>query len=93
MSRTRIVVGLVALVLGSGGWLLGQDAKKEGKYKGQLPAGWKKLALNEEQVQKIYKIQTDYPPGSTTWKRRSTSSRSSAKASTKRCSPPPRGRA
>jgi len=30
------------------------------KAKGQLPAQFKKLGLRDDQVQKIYKIQTDY---------------------------------
>ncbi len=32
----------------------------EDKVKGQLPAQFKKLGLRDDQVQKIYKIQTDY---------------------------------
>src|SRR4051794_3693059 len=65
-----LVLGL-GLVLG--GWIQGQDkkespdAKKTGdtkpdepKAKGQLPAGWKKLALTEEQVQTVYKTQASY---------------------------------
>lgn len=35
-------------------------AAAEDKVKGQLPAQFKKLGLRDDQVQKIYKIQTDY---------------------------------
>jgi len=35
-------------------------AAAEDKVKGQLPAQYKKLGLRDDQVQKIYKIQTDY---------------------------------
>ncbi|HUR54786.1 MAG TPA: hypothetical protein VMZ71_11690 [Gemmataceae bacterium] len=38
-------------------------AKKDdgpGKFKGQLPANWKKLGLSDEQVQNVYKIQSKY---------------------------------
>src|SRR4051794_25998473 len=34
--------------------------KDEGKAKGMLPANWKKLGLSDDQVQKIYKIQSKY---------------------------------
>jgi hypothetical protein len=37
-----------------------KDAKKEGKVKGMLPAGFKDLGLSAEQVQKIYTVQTEY---------------------------------
>jgi hypothetical protein len=30
------------------------------KLRGQLPAGWRRLGLDEKQVQAIYKIQHDY---------------------------------
>jgi Spy/CpxP family protein refolding chaperone len=65
MRTHRLLAGLLVLVLGTGGLLLGQDKKpgdKEAptKYKGQLPAGWKKLGLSEEQVQKVYKVQHDF---------------------------------
>lgn len=47
--------------------LVGQDPKKKDdkeqpatKYKGQLPANWKKLGLTDEQVQKVYKVQSKY---------------------------------
>lgn len=36
--------------------------KEEGgtKFKGQLPANWKKLGLSDEQVQTVYKIQSKH---------------------------------
>lgn len=61
MSKSRLGIGFVALAFAlmlSGG-LLGQD-KKEPPAKGQLPAQWKKLGLSEDQVKKVYSIQTDY---------------------------------
>src|ERR1700753_2083131 len=61
----------IGLILG--GWLQGQDKKEppetkktgdvkvdEPKAKGQLPAGWKKLGLTDEQVQSVYKTQSAY---------------------------------
>ncbi len=30
------------------------------KYKGQLPANWKKLGLTDDQTQKVYKVQAKY---------------------------------
>lgn len=64
MSRTRLVVGFVALVLCTCSWLVAQDKKTDKepapKLKGQLPAGWRKLGLSEEQIQKVYKVQADY---------------------------------
>ena len=49
-----------------GGLSVGQDKKGDDKtepptkLKGTLPPHWKKLALSEEQVQKVYKIHHDY---------------------------------
>jgi hypothetical protein len=61
MSRVRVVVGVLALALLTGGWLAGQEKKDPPtKLRGQLPAGWKKLGLSETQVQQIYKVQMDY---------------------------------
>ena len=41
------------------------DAKKDekepgGKYRGQLPANWKKLGLDDKQTKEVYKIQAKY---------------------------------
>lgn len=53
------------LTLSSG--VEGQEPKKEqkkdeptAKYKGQLPANWKKLGLTDQQIQDVYKIQGKY---------------------------------
>jgi peptidoglycan hydrolase CwlO-like protein len=53
------------LTLSSG--VVGQEPKKEQKkdepatkYKGQLPANWKKIGLSDEQVQSVYKVQSKY---------------------------------
>jgi hypothetical protein len=62
-----VMIASFALLLG--GWLQGQDRKEppdvkkppdEPKVKGQLPAGWKKLGLTEDQVQTVYKTQAAY---------------------------------
>jgi Spy/CpxP family protein refolding chaperone len=65
MVKARLVLGLgvVILAIAAGGFSLGDDKKpddKEPKAKGQLPPQWKKLGLDEAQVQKIYKIETSY---------------------------------
>jgi hypothetical protein len=63
MSRLRLSVGLsvMALILVSGGFLLGDDKKPDDpKVKGSLPTHWKKLGLSDEQTQKVYKIQANY---------------------------------
>ena len=67
MTRTRFLVGLVALALFSGGWLLGDDTKKTADTKGEpaakghtLPQGWKQIGLSDEQKKKIHTIQDDY---------------------------------
>ena len=53
------------LTLSSG--VIGQEPKKEQKkdepvtkFKGQLPANWKKLGLSDDQVQQVYKIQSKH---------------------------------
>jgi hypothetical protein len=73
MRLAALSVFALALGLILGGWLQGQDktqppdTKKTGdtkvdepKLKGQLPPGYKKLGLSDEQVQAIYKKQADY---------------------------------
>jgi Spy/CpxP family protein refolding chaperone len=69
MTRLRTLFGVTvaALVVGL---LLAADDKKTtddktdttAKSKGQLPTGWKKLGLTDDQVKKIYQIQSDYRP-------------------------------
>src|SRR5262249_54576446 len=65
MSRVALFSGLFALLVLLGSSLLADDKKpgddkKEPPPKGQLPPNWKKLGLTDDQVKKIYKIQTDY---------------------------------
>src|SRR5438067_10499808 len=68
MLRVPMLALLGALVVLSAGGLIGQDPKKDDskksdpptKAKGTLPANWKKLGLNDSQVQDIYKIQSKY---------------------------------
>jgi Spy/CpxP family protein refolding chaperone len=58
------LVGVLALVLLAGNWLAAADEKKADspavKAKGTLPANWKKLGLTDDQVQKVYRIESDY---------------------------------
>ncbi len=35
-------------------------AQETKKYTGRLPNGWRKLGLSKDQVQQIYKVQTEY---------------------------------
>jgi hypothetical protein len=70
MSSARVLVGLLALAVFSGGWLLGDDTKKAADDKKEppakvthtLPQGWKQLGLSDEQRKKIHGIQDDYGP-------------------------------
>ncbi len=68
MSRTRVVVGLLALVLGTGGWLAAQDKKGDdkkdppAKFRNTMPKYWTKLGLSDEQKQRIYQVQSDVRP-------------------------------
>jgi Spy/CpxP family protein refolding chaperone len=54
------LAALVALVLGFG--LFAQDTTKppEPSPRGYLRPNWKKLGLTDEQVKKVYQVQTDY---------------------------------
>src|SRR5438067_1753396 len=56
-----LIVGLLALT-GGAAELVGQEKKDEptGKVKGQLPQGWGKIGLTDEQKQKVYRIQAKY---------------------------------
>jgi TolA-binding protein len=61
--RLTLGMGVLALVLMGGGFLLGDDKKpddKEPKAKGTLPQHWKQLGLTDDQVQKVYKIESTY---------------------------------
>jgi hypothetical protein len=62
--RFLAVVPVAAALLASG-WLLGDDPKKSDadpppRYKGTLPANFKKIGLSAEQKTNIYKIQAVY---------------------------------
>jgi hypothetical protein len=62
MFAPRLAAGLLAVGLLTG-LVLAQDAKQDDtttKARGQLPPNWKRLGLDDEQVQSIYKIQTKY---------------------------------
>lgn len=68
MPSLRVCAFLVGALLLVGP-TVGQDPKKKddpkkdepaAKYKGQLPANWKKLGLTDEQTQKVYKVQARY---------------------------------
>jgi hypothetical protein len=70
MLRLRLcALSLVVCLLGAG-LILGQGDKKDdkdkkaddkpAKFRGTLPANYKKLGLRDDQVQSIYKIQTTY---------------------------------
>lgn len=61
MLKSRLGIGMLALAVAfvlSGG--LRGDDKKDLPAKGQLPAQWKKLGLTDEQIKKVYSIQTEY---------------------------------
>jgi hypothetical protein len=62
-ARLALSLGLLVVLFMTGGFLLGDDKKpddKDPKAKGTLPANWKKLGLDDSQVQKIYKLETTY---------------------------------
>jgi hypothetical protein len=64
MTRARLM-GLVALALATG-WLMAADEPKKDPApaapaaKGNLPPGWKKLGLSDDQAAKIKQISGDY---------------------------------
>jgi Spy/CpxP family protein refolding chaperone len=61
--RLALCLGLLVVLFMSGGFLVGDDKKpddKDPKAKGTLPTNWKKLGLDDSQIQKIYKIETNY---------------------------------
>src|SRR5580704_12479624 len=66
MSRHSVLGGLVLFALAfSFAWSADDpkkpsDDKKDPVAKGTLPANWRKLGLTDDQVKKVYKIQTDY---------------------------------
>jgi hypothetical protein len=62
LIRTLTVCALVAtLALLSLHGVTGQDTKpKEPKTKGQLPQGWSKLGLTEDQKEQVYKLNAEH---------------------------------
>ena len=61
--RLAMSVSVLALAVLSGGFLVGDDKKpddKEPKAKGTLPQYWKKIGLSDEQLQKVYKVESSY---------------------------------
>jgi hypothetical protein len=60
MTRIRVLVGVLAVALFTGGWLLGQEKKDVPKLKVTLPQGWAKLGLSAEQKDKVYKTRAEY---------------------------------
>jgi hypothetical protein len=72
MRIAALCVFVLCVGMFLGGWLQGQDRKEppdtkkpdtkvdEPKVKGQLPPGYKKLGLSEDQVQAIYRKQNEY---------------------------------
>lgn len=57
MKLIRSIAAVTLLAVVTAGATVGQE---KGKAKGQLPMGWSKLGLSEEQKTKIYEIQAKY---------------------------------
>jgi Spy/CpxP family protein refolding chaperone len=57
MKLARIVLVLALFGLISVGTIVGQD---KAKARGQLPQGWAKLGLSDEQKQKVYEVQNKF---------------------------------
>lgn len=61
MMRSMTALGVLLVALAVGDWLLAADTKQPPpRAKGQLPPGWGKLGLSDEQKQQIYKTQSEY---------------------------------
>jgi peptidoglycan hydrolase CwlO-like protein len=67
MARAGFLTLLTALLIVTGGGLVGQDRKEDKKpadppvrVKGKLPPNWSKLGLTDSQVQEVYKVQNKY---------------------------------
>ncbi len=61
MRNVRVLLGMVMLAGLVTPIVIAQDKGKDtpsAKFRGQLPPNWGKLALSEEQKQKIYEIQS-----------------------------------
>lgn len=55
LARIFLVLALFGLI--SVGTIVGQE---KGKARGQLPQGWSKLGLSDEQKQKVYEVQNKF---------------------------------
>jgi len=63
MRVLRVCAVMIAMMLLTGPFLSGQDKSSGGgKARGQLPANWSKLGLDDTQKEKVYKIQAEYRP-------------------------------
>jgi hypothetical protein len=62
MTRSRVLLGLVVVAFLTGGFLSGDEPKKEAPAKGRasLPANWSKLGLTDTQKQDVYKIRGEF---------------------------------
>lgn len=58
MTRLRVLIGVFVVAVVIGGLSVADDPPP--RYKGQLPANWKKIGLSEAQTQSVYKIQTEH---------------------------------
>lgn len=61
MPRPRVLFGMLVVVL-VGSFLFAQEKKDPPtvRARGQLRAGWKQLGLTDEQVQRVYTVQSEY---------------------------------
>ena len=55
MNSRRFWIPMLFVGIVTGGWLLGDDKDPPPKLKGTLPTNWKKLGLNDDQVQDVYR--------------------------------------
>jgi hypothetical protein len=58
LAAALVSTGVCVVLFLSG--VAGQDTKDTPKVRGQLPPGWKKIGLSDDQVQKVYRIQGQY---------------------------------
>jgi hypothetical protein len=63
MTRIGAMLSVMAIVLMAGGWLMGDDAKKDQpppRVRGSLPPNFSKLGLTDAQKQEVYALQGEY---------------------------------
>src|SRR5262245_1318036 len=60
MRRLAALLVILGLGVAFSTQISGDEKKDAPKAKGQLPPNWKKLGLSDDQVTKIYSIQSDY---------------------------------